>query len=99
MDVEGLGVTDVVASPNAVDEDVTGEYPSGILHQEQQQVELFERERFLAATYPYLVPVGIHANVAHLDWFGWVIDRRFSHDRRYVVRSPQNSPHSGDELP
>ena len=99
MDVEGLGVTDVVASPNAVDEDVTGEYPSGILHQEQQQVELFERERFLTATYPYLVPVGIHADVADLDRFRGTVFGWLGCDRGAVVGSTQDSPHSGDELP
>ena len=43
MDVEGLGVTYVVASPDPVDENVAGEYPSGVLHQDEEQVELFER--------------------------------------------------------
>ena len=40
VDVEGLGVAEVVGPPDAVDEDVAGQQPAGVLHQQREQLEL-----------------------------------------------------------
>ena len=44
VDVEGLGVADVVGAPHPVDEHVAGEHPAGVLEQQREQLELLERQ-------------------------------------------------------
>ena len=44
VDVEGLGVADVVGAPHPVDQHVAGEHPAGVLEQQREQLELLERE-------------------------------------------------------
>ena len=48
VDVERLGVADVVGAPHPVDQRLAGQHPAGVREQQVQQLELLERQRRLA---------------------------------------------------
>ena len=44
VDVEGLGVADVVRAPHPVDQRLAGQHPPGVGEQELEQLELLQRQ-------------------------------------------------------
>ncbi len=67
VDVEGLGVADVVRTPDAVDERLPGQHPAGVAHQQLQQFELLQRQRHLIAAQVDLVAAGVETQTADLE--------------------------------
>src|SRR6478735_9901559 len=51
VNVQGLGIADVIRTPDAVDQLTPGEHPAGVANQVFQQVELLERQRRLLAVH------------------------------------------------
>ena len=67
VDVERLGVADVVTAPDAVDELHPGEDPSGVAQQHLQQLELLERQRGRPPSDGDRVPLDVHPDRACLQ--------------------------------
>src|SRR3954471_12311972 len=67
MDVERLGVTDVVGAPDAVDQLTAREHPSRVAQEQLEQLELLERERDLLPVDRNDVSFDIHAHWTGLD--------------------------------
>ena len=67
MDVEGLGVADVVGAPHPVDERLAGQHPAGVGQQELEQLELLQRERHRGAPDDHLVALRVEGHVADLQ--------------------------------
>ena len=70
VDVEGLGVADVVAAPDPVDQLAAGEHPAGVAQQELEQLELLQRHRDAGAVDGHDVPVDVHPHRAGLEAAG-----------------------------
>ena len=94
VDVERLGVADIVGAPDAVDERVAGEHAPGVVQQQLEQLELLERQLALLAPDRDLVALGIEAHVADLEH-----PRCRGRRRRLVRRPAQHRPHPGHQLP
>jgi hypothetical protein len=67
VDVEGLGVADVVRTPDAVYQLHPGEHPAGVAQQHLQQLELLQRHRHRVAVDRDHVPFDVHPDRAGLD--------------------------------
>ena len=52
VDVERLGVADIVGSPDPVDQSVVGEHPPGVLDKKKQKVELLPAQLDVVAREP-----------------------------------------------
>ena len=92
MDVERLGVADVVAAPDPVDQRVAGQHPPGVGQQHVEQLELLERQRQRLAGDGDRVLVGVERHVADRD-------RRRAELAGVVAGRPaQHGPHPGHEL-
>src|SRR5690606_40078403 len=61
VNIQRLGVAEVVATPHAVDQLAAGEHPACIAHQQLEQLELLERHVDLAAVDRDRVPVDVQA--------------------------------------
>src|SRR5437016_3852648 len=70
VDVEGLGVADVVRPPDPVDQRVAGEDPTGIGQEKLQQLELLERQSHVARAHDHLVAAGVEPHLADLEDLG-----------------------------
>ena len=90
MDVEGLGVTDVVGAPHAIDQLCTGQHASRVAHEKFEEVELLERHRDRLAAHRHHVTVHVHAHRARLD-----------RGRQQLLRlavSTEHGAHAGEQL-
>ena len=67
MHIEGLGVTEVVATPHAIDDLTAGQHAVDVLQQQLEQLKLLERHGNLFAVYEYLVTLDVHRYWAGLD--------------------------------
>src|SRR4051794_17478522 len=67
VDVEGLGVADVVGAPDAVDELAAGEHPSGVAQEHLEELELLERQPLGGAVDRDHVPLDVHAHGPGLE--------------------------------
>ena len=92
MDVEGLGVTDIVAAPDAIDEHVAGEHAAGVLHQQAQQLELLASQVHLVAAHEGPSGLGLEAQASRL---GGDVEVDLLVLRR---GAPQHGAHAGHEL-
>src|SRR5690625_2207409 len=91
VDVEGLGVPDVVRAPYPVDELPTGEHVVDVAHEDLEQLELAQRDADGLAVDVELVAGDVHPHVAHLQHPGGgvVLGAR---------TAAQDRAHPGDEL-
>ena len=67
VDVERLGVADVVGAPHPVDELHAGEHAAGVAQQHLQQLELLERQLHLLAADGDDVALDVHADRPRLE--------------------------------
>src|SRR5665811_2383129 len=51
VNVQGLGVTDVVTAPHPIDQLCAGQHPAGVAQQHLEQLELLERQRYVCLLY------------------------------------------------
>src|SRR5438477_2343926 len=70
VDVEGLGVADVVRPPDPVDQRVTGEDSAGVGQEQLEQLELLERQGDVARAHHHLVTVGVEPHLTDLEHLG-----------------------------
>ncbi|OPZ48494.1 MAG: hypothetical protein BWY91_03189 [bacterium ADurb.BinA028] len=90
MHVEGLGVPDVVAAPDPIDELPAGQDSPGVAQQQLEQFELLERHRRRLALDRDHVAVDVHPHRAGLDR---------GVGRLVGLRQPaQHGAHSGEQL-
>ena len=91
MDVEGLGVADVVAAPQPVDELVAGEHPARVAQQHFEELELAQRQGDCFAAHTHDMPVRIKTHRAGFD------DARHD-DLDTVTAAPKYRSNTSDEF-
>src|SRR6478735_978886 len=67
VDVQRLGVSDVVGAPHPVDELTAGEHPAGVAQEHLQQLELLEREPLRGAVDRDDVALDVHPDGSGLE--------------------------------
>jgi hypothetical protein len=77
VNVERLGVADIVGAPHAIDERVPGEHATGVLQQQLEQLELLQRQRHGFAPDQHLVTLRVEDHVADLECLARQLGRFF----------------------
>jgi hypothetical protein len=67
VDVERLGVADVVGAPHPIDEGLSREHPSGVGQEELEELELLEGQRHRVAADDHLMALWVEGDVADLQ--------------------------------
>jgi len=93
VDIESLGVADVVVAPDPIDEQVAGDHHAYVLHQHLEQLKLLERHLHIGPIDAHLVAFVIEQQIVDGELLGAVIGRS-----RVGARSTQNGSHAGHQL-